>query len=599
MVQRRRRSRPRIRSIFARRPDYSKLEVPEDAPEADPNETEATSADPDAVEDESEVDPDLDSADDGPWHARLRRKAAASGALDRVLHGAKTALEVGSDAADILADLGRDGLTGPGAAALGLRTVNTLRELRSRSPESHFAEGWKPLPLHGMETLLHAAFSANLEVHPRPVAGMYDHSPAYTAELSGIEFGWAVSQLPRGSGGLRSRGWADEGASSVQGTWVRVDQDQAVALQVLGRCVWTHLSSLSLLARNVRQGGLSFVPDPNDEILPSRTGQHLYESRLQPALKRGINRSAFLIGDPGIGKSCMLRYIASLHGGLQLRFKLADLHGLSGSEISQVVEILRPDVLMIDDFDRFVGADDRRNRSSPEATGMLDPLERINALVPLFIVSANYSEGITPALLRPGRFDEIIVMDVLEPEIYAKMLPGAPEKMIAAIQRSRMPMSHVVELRKRAEAADWDWDAARKELRDLANRSDVVVQLNKRKTKKPRKKPKLAGKTQRQKAHMLERRALRQERHAQKLIEQSEKAKEGAETSRLQAAEWRNKAQAAESADAKKKAAKKTAPKKAKKATRGKSTKRRPRAAKAKATDTDQSSESQKGTDTP
>lgn len=509
------------------------------------------------------------------WHARLRAKMRESPAVDGVLAGAKTVLEVGSDAADILVELG-NGVTAPGVAALTLRGINTLRELRARSPAQHFADGWKPLSLHGLDDVLHESFAAQPGLATRHVPGMHDHQPAYTAVLDGVEFGWAVSDVPR-AGRRRSRNrFRDDGESRVAGAWVREDQEDLAALRVLGRCVWKHLSSMRMLARNVRSEGLAVVPEPEKEVLPSKTGQQLYDVKLRRALEKGIHRSVFLIGDPGVGKSCMLRYVASLHGGLQLRFKLADMHDLGGSEIAGIVEVLRPDVLLIDDFDRFVANPGGKRDNSPKATGMLDPLEEINDLVPLFMVSANFNEGITKALLRPGRFDEIVVMDGLEPELYAKMLPGAPDKFVKAVQRSNMPMSHVFELRKRAEASGWDWVAARKELADLANRSDVVVELNKRSLRRAARKPaKLAGKSQRQKAAWLDRHAVKADKNATRLAAKSRTVRAKAEKARVQAAEWREKADDAEAKDKEKRTAEKKAGKKPRKTSSKKKNKKK------------------------
>ena len=497
---------------------------------------------------------DTPTKDERTWYARMRNKFEGSIAVDRVLGVSKTVLEVGSDAADILVELG-NGVTVPGVAALTMRGVNTLRELRTQSPAQYFSEGWKPMPLRGMDDTLHEAFAAHPGVAARPVPGMSDYRPAYTADLDGIEFGWAVSDVPR-SVRRRRRGMGDEGESRVTGAWIREGQAENDALHVLGRCVWKHLSSMRLLARNVRNQGIAIVPEPEQEILPSRTGDHLYETKLRGALERKINRSVFLIGEAGIGKSCLLRYVASIHGGLQLRFKLADMHGMSGTEIADIVEVLRPDVLLIDDFDRLVMSGDSEN-ASKTATAMLDPLEQINKLVPLFIVSANYNDSITEALLRPGRFDEMIVMDGLEPELYVKMLPGAPEKLIAAIQRAKMPMAHVVELRKRAEACDWDWEAAKKELRDLADRSNSIIELSYRslrRRKRKKRRQKLAGKSQRQKAAFLERDADSDELKATRYVARIDKLKARAEKQRESAKQWREKAEAAEIKDKAKKA---------------------------------------------
>lgn len=388
---------------------------------------------------------------------------------------------------------------------------------------------------HGMRRALYQAFATDPQVKLEAVPAMREHSPAYLGALEGIQFGWAASGTPKKQGG--------GGDLEVSGTWIRGDQDPGDALHALGRALWRYQGALRLLARSEGQEALTVLPEPAQDVLPSETGRAIYERRLRPAMDRGHNRSLFLIGEPGVGKSCMLRYLGELHGGLQLRFKLADMSRLTGSQIANVVEILRPDVLLIDDFDRYVSDHDTGTGAQ-----MLDPLETINRLVKLFVVSANFNERITHALLRPGRFDEIIVVECLEPALYEKLLPGAPAKLIQAIQREKLPMSHVVELAKRAEALDGDWKAAERDLVELAKRADRVISLNKKKTKKKGKSTrlKLAGKSQRQKADMLERRAAKLERNASQSETWAAKGRATAEKHREEAKVWREKAVKAE-----------------------------------------------------
>jgi len=79
------------------------------------------------------------------------------------------------------------------------------------------------------------------------------------------------------------------------------------------------------------------MAESTEDVLPSETGRQIYETKVKASLDVGDHRSVFLIGEAGVGKTQMMRYIADLHGGLRLRFKLADLAGLTGTDKSRMV----------------------------------------------------------------------------------------------------------------------------------------------------------------------------------------------------------------------------------------------------------------------
>ena len=205
--------------------------------------------------------------------------------------------------------------------------------------------------------------------------------------------------------------------------------------------------------------------------MASAKGDELYE-RIKKFQTKGLRRSFFIIGEPGVGKSCLLRYIASLQGGFRLRFRMSKLDGFNPNKLIRIVEILRPNVLIVDDFDRYVMGHGhyREQKESPEGQAMLDPLETFDKIVPLVLVSANYSDAITPAVLRPGRFAEMVTIDEIDPEVYDKMLPEAPESMIKQLKRLKVPIAYLEEIRQRCEALGYAETA--KEIPKLIERAD-------------------------------------------------------------------------------------------------------------------------------
>ena len=470
---------------------------------------------------------------------------------DRVLSRAKQALEIGSDAADVLVHL-QHGASPIGLAAVGLRVINSLREHRAQSPEEYFAEGWRSLEIGLLADQAFVACRLDPEAVVREIPSMHAHKPAVAIKLGEHTFGWAIS------GSIR------DPKAQVDGCWVLKEAKTEECWSRIGRAIWTHLGDMGgFIEANEDKDSVSLrvIPEDKGKAFPSKRADDLYD-RLKIFLDKEIHRSVFVLGQPGVGKTSMLRYIAARHGGLRLRLRLSKMSDVRPSSLIRVIQILRPDVLLIDDLDRYVMGSEqyRRNTSvenaTPEAAEMLDPLEVFNDLIPLVIASANFSDTITAALLRPGRFDELIVVEKLDDEIYRKLLPDVPDKVIDEMIRLEVPVAYVGELKKRVKAMGYE-DAA-KEMKELVSRSDRILRLNKRKTKK-QPSGTLHGKTPRQRAAILDRRAAGCDSETAKLKARIARCEERGEVMRVKAQKERKKA---DTRDAKKTTAKKPSPKK-------------------------------------
>ena len=465
----------------------------------------------------------------------FRRATQGRSLLDSALGRVQKVLEVGSEAADVLVHL-QGGVTGLGLAAVGMRVVNSVREHRARTPAEFFGTGWSPLSLGVLEPHAYRALLACSAARITDVPGLYSDTPAVIIQIDGVEVAFALS----GSGakkGSRAR---------TEGCWIPEGSAANLAMSRLARAIWEALKNprADLLTREKR---VALVASPEEPLFPSPKGDELY-ARFKLFLDAGYHRSLFMVGDPGVGKSALLRYIAKLHGGFVLQVRVADLGTIEPGDLAQAVEMLRPDVLIMQDFDRFVMGKSEYNPESENAAGLLDPVERINRVVPLFMASANFSENITSAMLRPERFDEVVLLEEVDPDLYAKLLPDAPEKILKHLRRVKAPVAYVQELRKRAEVLGYSEAIA--EIEVLMKRADRVISLSKSRSKRGRKRPAatLIGKSPRRKASILETRAAREEKRAGKLIQDADKARVKADKIRGHAEEQREKAKEHEAA---------------------------------------------------
>jgi len=497
------------------------------------------------------------------YFEQLKKKIDESTALDKVLIGSGKVLDVADRAADILVHMGPE-MTAMGGVALASRVVSTMRDARLISAIEYFEKNdWVPLNLYGFESQAWRFAHAEDAATALPIPATYADEQAYIVDGLGVDIGFSMTG---GSYGLKT----NHSKLKAESCWVRSEADRKDALIAIGRGLWGNIGSSKGLL--VKQGeGISVIPDDDEETLPSRRGDEVY-AKLKRYLDKGVHRSVFMIGEAGVGKSHMLRYIAGMNGGLILRVKIADLDDISPTKMVKTVELLRPDVFIIDDFDRFVlGSryNDSGDAGTRNAAKMLDPLQQINRLVKLFMVSANYSDGINSAVLRPGRFDELVEVHELDPELYAKMLPDAPAKLIKALKKECPPIAYVAELKKRVDVLGYE--EAAKEMDDLIRRSGRILELNAKKTggkvtKSRRKASSLVGKTKYKQAILMEERASRADKAALKAKEEALRAEEKAQ-------EWRNKAAGKRDEADKDKAAaakKKTEPKKPKKKAKAK-----------------------------
>lgn len=463
---------------------------------------------------------------------------------DKMLVGTKRVLEIGSEAAEVLVHL-QHGLTPVGLTAVGVRILNSIREYRAKSHAEFFAT-WKPLDLGLLKSDALGALRAEATVECREIEAMHEHSPAAVTAVDGLEIGWGLSEHLRGQ------------KARVDSVWIGIEQDPEPILARIGRSLWTRLATNKAVISIMKsEGELRLVAEGDEEIFASAEGDRLYE-RICKFKDRGFNRSFFIIGEPGVGKTCMLRYVASLHGGFRLRLPLADLANVDPQALVQIVRILRPDVLVIDDLDRHVMGSSRHHFSNddeelntPEASAMLEPLDVFDKIVPLVLVSANFSESITAALLRPGRFSEVLTLEKLDDDLYEKMLPDAPKKIIDELKRKKVPICYVEELKKRVDVLGYE--AASKEMDELLQRCNRVLEINikKARRRKNKRRTSLKDLTPGKKAAKLDQWAAAAARQAAGFDKIAERNRDRAEKLRKRAAAERKKF---------KKTAKKTAP---------------------------------------
>ena len=182
-----------------------------------------------------------------------------------------------------------------------------------------------------------------------------------------------------------------------------------------------------------------------------------------------------LYGPPGTGKTLLAKAVAREAQANFIATKSSDLlskwYGESEQQIAKLFARARqvaPCVIFIDELDSLVPARGS-GAGEPQVTervvntilAEMDGLEELQSVV--VIGATNRPNLVDPALLRPGRFDELI---------YVGLPNKAGRRRILAIQTQKMPLADDVDLDEVAGVADRFTGA---DLEDVVRRAGLVA----------------------------------------------------------------------------------------------------------------------------
>lgn len=128
----------------------------------------------------------------------------------------------------------------------------------------------------------------------------------------------------------------------------------------------------------------------------------------------GSPRTLLLYGPPGTGKTSLVMAVARLCDGRLLKIDAASLPQIGVQELGFLLDALRPQILLIDDFDR-APVDEVRAR-------VLFLFERLKDWGVTAFVTVNDATKLDVALLRSGRIDEAVELGLPDAEERADIL---------------------------------------------------------------------------------------------------------------------------------------------------------------------------------
>lgn len=188
------------------------------------------------------------------------------------------------------------------------------------------------------------------------------------------------------------------------------------AKKVIKQELWSMLKNENVVLRRVDRRGeyencnVDFEIDDAFNPMPSKKAAE-YSQYLKKCIDAGVSRSVLLYGPPGTGKSTMARTIISTLGLRSFRIRVEDIANISTSTIFEAISIFEPDSIVIDDFDRL-----------GDQAAMLEVLEYFQRHTKLIIATVNEKRRLEDAILRPGRFDELLQIKQMDEDVIRVVL---------------------------------------------------------------------------------------------------------------------------------------------------------------------------------
>lgn len=173
-------------------------------------------------------------------------------------------------------------------------------------------------------------------------------------------------------------------------------------------------------------------------------------------LERGIRRNILLQGPPGCGKTTMCHHAARTLSQKTLLLDASVMTDLRPGDWFELLEVTRPQILIIDDIDR----------EGHSLGKYLRLLEEGHCQVPLVLLTSNAHSKLPEALRRPGRIDQIIRFEEPDSDVRETILSQMAGEVGVEIPKERMrwllalheeySAAHALEAMRRAKILGWE-----------------------------------------------------------------------------------------------------------------------------------------------
>lgn len=238
--------------------------------------------------------------------------------------------------------------------------------------------------------------------------------------------------------------------------------DQEDILRLASEAFWARRKTKHLVLRMAKQNLLSeaetigLVDDDGRSVHRSQLSDELV-MRSRTFMEAGVNRTIMLYGPPGTGKSTAAQRLIVDLDVRSLRLPVETIHRLDIDNLNMIFKIVKPQAVVMDDFDR-----------AREQDSLLERLEKMRKEVALVVATVNSLDSLDEALLRPGRFDELTEVDRLDDDAIRNILGDYADDSIDIVRS--WPVAFIEEYIRRRQVMKMSAEAAKGSMVELAAR---------------------------------------------------------------------------------------------------------------------------------
>jgi hypothetical protein len=284
---------------------------------------------------------------------------------------------------------------------------------------------------------------------PPPKEGETSPAGAYIGTcsvLGGLQLGWMLSTFDRVT------------AIFLPEAEMVADGQKRV-LQAASDAFWSRRKTKHLVYRVTKKIGESvpgLVDDAARNVYRSKLSDDLVENARQ-YIEAGVSWTYMLYGPPGSGKSTATQRLIMDLDIRSLRLPVETLHELGADDLNMIFNIVRPEAVVIDDFDRC-----------REQSALLERLETMRKEVKLVVATVNDPDDLEEAILRPGRIDEWIEVDRLDDDAIRNILGEFADDSLELVKT--WPVAFIENYITRRRARKMTAEQAKSSLVELAAR---------------------------------------------------------------------------------------------------------------------------------
>jgi hypothetical protein len=193
-------------------------------------------------------------------------------------------------------------------------------------------------------------------------------------------------------------------------------KDVQLAKTVINKALWEMHKNQPIVMRKSTvsdpstNGSVVFETDEINDLLQSKKSIE-YTNYLKRCFAANEPRSVMFYGPPGTGKSTLARALISNLNLKSFRIRVEDVSTIENHIVFEAINIFKPDAIIFDDFDRTYSQEQ-----------CLETLEFFRKHVKLVVATVNDKNKLDAAILRPGRFDELVLVDKMDEIVVKKVL---------------------------------------------------------------------------------------------------------------------------------------------------------------------------------